>query len=176
MNTLADTIVRPGYTSLRYAEMLLKDVTPEMFARRPRLEGGTLVAINHPAFCLGHLTLYPAKVLGMCGLDASNVAAPQSWASLFEAGNDCQDDPDGTIYPRMDEITERFFAAHRHALEAIAKVPDQALVRENPAEGRMKEMFPTVAGAVNFMIGPHVMMHLGQISAWRRCFGLGPAM
>jgi hypothetical protein len=96
MNTLADTIVRPGYTSLRYAEMLLKDVTPEMFARRPRLDGGNLAAINHPAFCMGHLALYPAKVLGMCGLDPSHAAAPENWAALFEAGNECQDDPQGT--------------------------------------------------------------------------------
>jgi hypothetical protein len=36
-------------------------------------------------------------------------------------------------------------------------------------------MFPTVGGAVNFLCGGHNMMHLGQISTWRRAAGLGSA-
>jgi hypothetical protein len=32
---------------------------------------------------------------------------------------------------------------------------------------------PTVGAAVNFMLGGHLQMHLGQVSAWRRAMGLG---
>lgn len=179
MNILADTIVRPGHTALRYTEMLLKDVTLEIFARKPSFEtpsGTRTVEINHPAFCLGHLATYPQRLLEMCGLDPATAAMPASYADLFAAGKECHDDPTGTIYPPMDEITDRFFSAHRYLLESFATVTDDVLLRPNPAEGRMKEMFPTVASAANFMVAPHIMMHLGQISAWRRCFGLGPAM
>ena len=32
-----------------------------------------------------------------------------------------------------------------------------------------------VGGAINFYIGGHVQVHLGQLSAWRRAIGLPPA-
>jgi len=28
---------------------------------------------------------------------------------------------------------------------------------------------------LNFYLGGHVMLHIGQMSAWRRMMGLGPA-
>jgi hypothetical protein len=42
-------------------------------------------------------------------------------------------------------------------------------------EGRMKELFPTVGAAVNFLVVGHTQSHLGQISVWRRLMGLGSA-
>jgi hypothetical protein len=36
-------------------------------------------------------------------------------------------------------------------------------------------MFPTIGGAVNFLLVGHVQMHLGQVSTWRRVMGLGSA-
>ena len=36
-------------------------------------------------------------------------------------------------------------------------------------------MFPTVGAAINFYLTGHVMMHAGQISAWRRCMGMPAA-
>ena len=35
--------------------------------------------------------------------------------------------------------------------------------------------FPLLGGRVLFMCNNHLMMHLGQISAWRRCMGLPAA-
>lgn len=175
MNHIADTIIRPGNLALRYTEALLKDIKPEIFARKPRLEGRVL-DINHPAFCLGHLALYPQRTLALCGQEPGPAAMPEHYTELFAAGKECRDDAEGTIYPAMNEITERYFTAYRHLLESLATISDDILVRPNPAEGRMKEMFPTVAGAANFTASSHILMHLGQISAWRRCFNLGPAM
>jgi hypothetical protein len=153
----------------------LKGITPEIFARTPRVEG-RVIEINHPAFNLGHLSLYPARVLEMCGLEKGPAAMPAAWGELFTAGKECGDDPEGVIYPPMSELTEGYFGAYRHLLEALAGASDEALMCANPGEGRMKEMFPTIGSFVNFMVGPHMMSHLGQISAWRRCFGLGSAM
>jgi hypothetical protein len=76
----------------------------------------------------------------------------------------------------MDVITSAFFGGYRSVVEVLPGVSDEHLNSPNPREGRMKEMFPTVGGMVNFLVAQHIMMHMGQVSAWRRCFGLGSAM
>ena len=54
MDHIAGAILPSGHLMLRYADMLLDGITPERFARKP--EG---VDTNSPAFCFGHLALYP---------------------------------------------------------------------------------------------------------------------
>lgn len=179
MNTTADAIIRPAHTALGLAESLLKDVSPAIFARKPRFEtasGPRVIDANHPSFIFGHLALYPQRLMTMMGLDASGAVVPSTWPDLFSAGKECRDDPDGTIYPPMSEVTERFFTSYRLAVEAVGSLPNEAFERPNPAEGRMKTMFPTLGGLANFVLSAHPMMHMGQISTWRRCFGLGPVM
>ncbi len=175
MGEYAETLVRGGRVSLWMAEQILKDVKPETFARKPNF-GGKVIDTNHPAFVYGHLATYPSKWLSAIGPDASIAAAPAKFDELFAAGKPCLDDPTGTIYPPMKEITDAFFATHKAALEVLGTTDDAKLHATNPREGRMKEMFPTVGGMLMFYMTSHMMMHLGQASAWRRCFGLGSVM
>lgn len=175
MGEFAETLVRGGRMSLWLAEQMLKDVTPQIFARKPSF-GGKVVEANHAAFHYGHLALYPAKWLEIVGLDGASIAAPPNFADLFGAGKECKDDPSGTIYPPMKTITEAFFGSYKSALEVLPGVDDAKLRAPNPREGRMRETFPTIGGMLLFYINNHTMMHLGQLSTWRRCFGLGPVM
>ena len=175
MGEYADTITRGGRMSLWLAEQMLKDVKPAIFARKPS-PGGKVIETNHGAFIFGHLTLYPAKWMAVVGLDGTKTAAPAEFEGLFGAGKECRDDPEGVIYPPMEKITSAFFASHKTALGAIPILGDDVLHRPNPREGRLKEMFPTIGGVLIFYTSSHMMMHLGQMSAWRRCFGLGPVM
>jgi hypothetical protein len=39
----------------------------------------------------------------------------------------------------------------------------------------MTELFPTIGSMQAFYVGGHMTFHLGQVSAWRRMQGLGPA-
>ncbi|MEO0630202.1 MAG: hypothetical protein AAFY46_05680, partial [Planctomycetota bacterium] len=55
------------------------------------------------------------------------------------------------------------------------RVDDAALAAPTPVE-RYRQRFPTVMCAVDFLITSHQMLHLGQLSAWRRIKGLGSAM
>ena len=71
---------------------------------------------------------------------------------------------------------DRFLAGHRAVLEALRAVDDEVLGRQNPGEGRLRDMCPTIGAAVNFLMCAHTMVHLGQVSAWRRAVGLPPAM
>lgn len=155
-----------------YAESLFKGIAEERFARFASGEHGPVVS-NHPAWVAGHLSLYPGRVAGMLSLDA-DVAVPDGWEDLFGPGSECVDDPDGSVYPGRDELLERFFTAQRAIAEALGSVNDDQLAAPTPVE-RYRERFPTILCAVDFLMGAHAMLHLGQLSAWRRFEGLGSA-
>lgn len=173
MGAYADLLIRATNVSLRLSEQMLKDVKASQFARKPVL-GGKVIDTNHPAFVYGHLAQYTSGLIGMLGKEAP--PKPAGFEELFAAGKPCHDDPEGKIYPAMDVITSAFFGGYRSVVEVLPGVSDEHLNSPNPREGRMKEMFPTVGGMVNFLVAQHIMMHMGQVSAWRRCFGLGSAM
>lgn len=175
MGMIGQSVVRTGGMGLWLAEQMLKDVKPEQFARKP-VVGGKVIETNHPAFVYGHLATYPAKLLGMLGLDASAAAAPEGFDELFSAGKECRDDPEGTIYPPMETITGAFFRGYKALFEQLPEVPDAKFADPTPLEGRIKAALPTMADLTPFLGCAHIMMHMGQMSAWRRCVGLGSAM
>jgi DinB superfamily len=174
MGIFSDSIAIGARRGRVYAESLLKDITARNFARKPSF-GGTVIDCNHPAFVYGHLGLYGARVLDLSGLSGSSIAAPAGWEDLFKAGAPCRDDPEGTIYPAMDDLTAHFFKSYDAAIAALPTVGDDRFAMPNPNE-KSRETFPTVGGVVGFLMGSHLMLHLGQISTWRRCMGLGSAM
>lgn len=176
MGVLGDLIARVSAPTNRMAELLLKDITPAQFARKPVGAGGKAIDTNHPAFVYGHLATYPARMLEVCGLDQKLAPVPAGFDDLFAAGKECRDDPEGRIYPPMGAITSAMLTGYRTAVAEVAKLPDERLSVPNPREGRMREMFPTLEGMLVFYVASHPMMHLGQVSAWRRCMGLGSAM
>lgn len=156
-------------------ERLLVGVTPQTAGRFAR-PGGVVIQSNHPAFILGHLALYPQRILQQLGQPVAPAAAvPAGYDALFKAGVECRDDVEGTIYPSLDELQTRFFEGYRSALAAVEAAPDEAFEVPNPAEGRLRELFPQLGAAINFYFIGHVAMHLGQLSAWRRAMGLPTA-
>jgi hypothetical protein len=161
-----------------YSEKLLAGIKPEQAACKPRFEktgGPTVVDTNHPVFVFGHLALYPARIAKFAGLDGSALATPAGWEDLFKAGVPCQDDPDRKIYPSLEAVSTHFMKATDGLIAMLEKVDDKVLTAPT-ADERMRERFPLAGAAIAFMLNNHVMMHLGQISVWRRCFGLPSAM
>ena len=167
-NVIADSL----QVSLGYAERLLRDVPPERFGRFAA-PGGVVVASNHPAFIYGHLSLYAPKILRQIGHPAP--AVPDQFEVRFSKDASCADDVDDDLYPARDEIVDFFLEGHRMVMGGLRSTPDAAFAQPNPAEGRMKELFPTIGSVQAFYCGGHMMMHLGQMSAWRRMEGLGAA-
>lgn len=168
-NCIADSL----NLCLGYAQRLLKDVTPDTFARFAA-PGGHMVESNHPAFVLGHLSLYACRVVEQLGQNASAVTPSDKFTAAFAKDAACADDPSGTIYPSMEEITSAFFKNYQAAMEALRSAPDEAFQRPNPATA-MLERFPTIGSMHGFYCGGHLMMHLGQFSAWRRMQGMKAA-
>lgn len=175
MGEFATSIVQAGRVPMFLAEQMLKDVKPEIFARKPSF-GGQVINANHAAFNFGHLALYPSKWLSLVGLDPAPVAPPAGFEDLFAAGKECRDDPEGTIYPSMQVITDAFFRTHKIALETLSTLDDAVLSKPNPIENRLQQALPTVGALLTFYITVHPMLHLGQVSTWRRCFGLGSVL
>ena len=167
-NTIADSLT----LSLGYAERLLKDVTPEQFGRFA-IADGKPVESNHGAFIYGHLSLYAPRILADLGQSAPSI--PDGFEVRFSKDAKCAHDADGTLFPRMDEITTFFFDGYRAALEALKATDDETFHRKNPLGGVMAEKFPTLGSMHNFYVGGHIMIHMGQMSAWRRMLGLGAA-
>ena len=175
MTTLASMIVTGAERAFGLGELLLKGVPDEKFARFAQGTDGPIEA-NHPAFIYGHLAIYPTRILTAAGMDGSAIAPSQTFLDLFEAGKDCVDDPDGSVYPARAEIVDLYTRSHRAALDAVAGMSDEQLKAKHTIEGRMAEAFPSVGHVASFLLVGHTMMHLGQMSTWRRAIGLGSAM
>lgn len=169
-NTIADSL----NLSLNYARRMLAGIAPETFARFAQ-PGGQIIESNHPAFVYGHLSLYAGRIVEQLGGDASSLKPSDRFQQLFSKDAKCQDDPEGTLYPSQQEITDFFFRVHEAALAALRSAPDEPFQQPNPAGGRMTELFPTIGSQQAFYVGGHMMMHFGQVSAWRRMQGLGAA-
>ena len=173
MGTLAQVVTASQMPLKSYAEGLLKGVTPDIFARMPTGPDGMIVT-NHPAFILGHLSIYPAFVMQFCGIEDSGITNPEGFDALFTHETICKDDPEGTIYPAMEVVTSHFFTAHEVAFARLAELSDEQLTAPHGLEDEYFAKWPTRAEVAAFMVGPHPFLHIGQLSTWRRCMGLGP--
>lgn len=171
--TLGNTIADSLQLSLGYGERLLAGITPENFGRFAS-PGGQVVESNHPAFIYGHLSLYACRVVEQLGDDASKIVPSDKFTEVFSKDAECVDDLDGSIYPQMSEVTDAFFDGYRAALESLQNASDETLQQPNPGAG-MAERFPTLGSMHGFYVGGHIMIHMGQLSAWRRMAGLGRA-
>ena len=165
-NTIADSL----QVCLTYGETLLKGVTPEMFGRFATADGKPIES-NHPAFIYGHLSLYAHKIMHDLGKPMDG--PPAGFEENFSKDCVCKDDPEGKL-PDMETVTGHFLSAWKEVVEVLRATEDEAFQKPNPAEA-MVSRFPTLGSVQTFYASGHNMLHLGQMSAWRRMSGLGSA-
>ncbi|MEM8835836.1 MAG: DinB family protein [Planctomycetota bacterium] len=170
MSLIAQSIVPGAKITLNAGVNYAEGIKPETFHLKP-----AGVNTNTPSFVFGHLAIYPDGILEMLG--RGDLAQPsERFKALFDHGCECLDGEEAAAtYPPMNEIVARYKDRHEVAIKALSEATDEQLSEENPHE-RMRERFPTKGSMINFLLGAHAMMHLGQVSAWRRCMGMGPAM
>lgn len=173
MGTIGEIIVAGHRRTQGYAQRLLKDVTPAMFARKA-VVGATVIESNHAAFVFGHLCLYPQRIAAAIGKPSAVPEIPPTWEALFKDGTPCQDDAQGTIYPSMNEVVGAYTKGYEAIASAVLALSDAELSQPTPIE-RYREFLPVVGGLAMFMMNNHIAVHMGQVSAWRRCLGLGAA-
>lgn len=159
--------------SLRYAEKLAEDVPAGDFGKLARVDGHPIDS-NNPAFVYGHLSIYSPRIITELGGDASAYAIDENWDELFSPKAKCQDDPECKIYPDKDVLVKRLVDSYHAAMEILRATDDSKFAEPNPNEV-MRSRFETIGGMHAFYCGGHMMIHMGQISAWRRMMGLGSA-
>jgi len=98
---------------------------------------------------------------------------PAGFEENFSKDCVCKDDAEGKL-PDMETVTSHFFSAWNEVVEVLRASDDEAFQKPNPNE-KMASRFPTLGSVHNFYASGHNMMHLGQMSAWRRMSGLGSA-
>ena len=159
--------------SLRYAEKLAEGIPAAEFGRLARIDGHA-VESNHPAFVYGHLSIYSPRIIADLGGDASSLAVDDAWNELFSPKASCVDDPEGKIYPDKDILVKRLLESYQAAMTVLKSTSDEKFHAPNPNEAS-RSRFETIGGMHAFYCGGHMMIHMGQISAWRRMMGLGSA-
>ena len=148
---------------LNIAKRLVADIPDDQMCAQP---GGL---VNHPTWSLGHLVMSAHGVGKLIGIES---AAPEGWGELFKTGGtpsgDCTD------HPSKEELLAALEQIHDVWKAALPGVDAAVLDAEHPDE-QTRAYFPTVGAMVAFIMTSHEMDHLGQIAAWRRPAGLGPA-
>lgn len=177
MSNIANVLVGNAKFVKGYAEVLTKGIDPKIAARKPKGNAltGASIDTNHATFVYGHLSLYFARLPEILGVPApEGIRAPEQWEPLFKAGAPCQDDPEGKIYPAWDTVLSQFNKGTDLALNVLSQASNDKFFSETTDPTR-KDRFPYVGNLVAFLVMGHPMMHLGQVSAWRRCYGLPSA-
>ena len=149
--------------NLRVARAMVDDLTPEQMVEQPH------GVVNHPAWSLGHLVMTADGLAGLLGLDPE---APEGWATVFATGGIPAGDP--SLFPAKRELLDALASQHERVGAAVERADPAWFATPNPDE-RRRRRFPTVGDVAVFLMTSHEMLHLGQIAAWRRAMGLGPA-
>lgn len=157
------------------AEALAGGIDASIASRKPTIDG-KVIDCNHATFVYGHLAIYPQMIMVTVGAEPGEAAVPESYQELFMHGVECHHDPDGLIYPGFDEVRSNFVKAHDAVRAHLATLDDETLNRAISSNERLREIFGTSDAMSLFMLHDHLMFHLGQLSTWRRCMGLGSVM
>jgi hypothetical protein len=155
------SIVYAWDNQLRYALALLADVTDQQMLVRP---GGNM---NHPAWILGHVSLYHLLVPKL--LAGESFIDPADDPLFGFKGRGPLDDP--AAYGSKASQVERFTAGHELAAQALLSAKPTDFTRP-PSLARWAKDYPTVEFMLPDLIIFHEGMHIGQISIWRRAAGL----
>jgi len=166
---MEESILRTFRWNLRYAEVLVADLEPAVFA-----QPGPAGLENHPAWTLGHLVTGANLLAQSLGLPDD---LPAGWRDLFERrgpGDPRLPDADAGRYPPVAELLAELRRQHDR-VEQAWRAKDDAYWRteEDWAFGRE---LPTYADSSVFMALTHEALHLGQLAAWRRARGLPSAL
>jgi hypothetical protein len=149
--------------NLDRARVLVSDLSDEQMVLQPH------GVINHPAWTLGHLAATSNSLAGLLGLEST---FPDAWRDACRTGG--TPDGDAAAFPSKGQLLEQLAHQHERVGGAIETADPALFAREHP-HPRARARFPTIGDTAAFLMSVHEANHLGQITAWRRAVGLGPA-
>lgn len=151
--------------NLEYAQKLTAELPADKWTFQPA------AGMNHAAWVIGHLAR-TSDVVGSL-LDKKPAAQPENWQHLF--GPVSVPVADASAYPAGEVLIGALEAAHSRVTGALQAV-DLAILDQPPTIERLVSRFPTLRPFVTHVMLTHEMLHLGQLSAWRRVQGMGQVL
>jgi hypothetical protein len=158
---MPSSVINTFAFDLQYAQGLVRDIPTERATAQPA------GLPNHAVWIVGHLTVSLDFAGSALGLDP---ACDPSWERLFGIGSTPVDQPEQ--YPALPELADALAGGHARITPAYEALSPEQLAGPNPIE-KMRSNLATLDDMMTFMLISHEMMHLGQLSAWRRAIGLG---
>lgn len=148
---------------LNNARRLIADLPDDRMTYQP------MPGMNPPAWIIGHLTIaadFPLQILGQAR------RCSDAWHAAFGRGTNSS----ASDLPCTDkaELLSAFESGYRAALDVASRAtPEQAA---KPIENAFFKDTPiqTVGDLITHLLGTHLALHLGQLSAWRRAMGYAP--
>ena len=155
------SVVYAWDNGLRYALALLEDLNDEQMLLRP---GGNM---NHPAWILGHMSLYYPVVPALLNSETFDDPADNELFGFRGIGP--QDDL--SLYGSKESQIQRMIEGHEQVAQALLNASEEQYLRL-PSLPRWAEMYPTVEFMLPDLLLLHENIHIGQLSIWRRAAGL----
>ncbi|MEL7472437.1 MAG: DinB family protein [Planctomycetota bacterium] len=161
VHALADTLKKAREQTLA----LCADLTESQMTRQPECE----LALNHPAWVLGHLFMLDAYAADLLGMHLPT-PVDDAWAQRFGPTSTPAEESElggSQLREQMAIVRERLIGR----IEALADAEaGPGLDAQTPDEAFRKD-FPTLRHLVQYLLW-HEAYHSGQLSAWRRAMGL----
>lgn len=152
-------------TATTFAHELVDPLEPEQMHVMPAVNGG--VPLNPPAWIVGHLVVTLGDLAKRLG---QSVALPVGWQERF--GNSSIPATGAEDYPPKDELLRRLDDVATAIDRGLDDLPEERLAEPMPEQFR--KMVPTLGDEVAFTGILHAAIHIGQLTSWRRCMGIGP--
>lgn len=162
MSVAIEGLVYCWKKNLDYAPKLVSDLTEEQMAWQPNQSG---LPANHAAWVLSHLNVYIPIIESLIQGQAFDDPKPHKF------GMTSKPERDRSLYASKQELVDTFVAGHHNVLRLLEGASD-AILEQEVALARWKELMPKVGIALPYLMLNHENNHLGQLSAWRRVQGL----
>lgn len=150
--------------TFRYAVSLLQKGFADVPEGEMRLQ--PLPSMNPPVWILGHLVAtlgYIPKALG------ESLACPPVYLKWFGPGSKLEDLP--ADLPSKKELLAKLGEISERILTVLPEFTDGDLAKPNPTPFFRAEL-PTLRDIVENLLVGHTMLHVGQMTVWRRAKGL----
>jgi hypothetical protein len=148
---------------LGFAKKAMADVDESKMNHQPHPR------MNTPAWVIGHLCVvadYAARMLGQ------PMTCPKDWHQSYGMGSD---PAKPAVTPTKAELLACLEAQHARVDEVVSRATEEQLAAPHSVEV-LQKAFPTVGDVLLNVMTAHPMLHLGQLSAWRRIMGLGSVL
>lgn len=160
---MIETQIRLYAFAMHYCHMLLSDIDEERMSHQPAEN------INTPTWIMGHLAIctdYAAQMLG------GPMECPKDWHKKFGS----KSDPAALTQPvpGKSELVIAYDAGHARVTSLFAEADPTALIRPHTSALLAPTPIKSVGDLLGHLMTTHEMMHLGQLSMWRRLMGHAP--